>query len=275
MPLRLGWILMVPFLGCAGERQASPAATPPASELKSPTVIGYGTLQGVVTYNGDEEPRVEMIKPYKDEKKCPPQVPGRGWYVNEKTKGVHYAVVFLRPPPRYRMPPTSPEAVELPRDSAGEVQEEQLLRAPRAQFEPRVLCLHPKQKLKTVNDGLFNFEVYIVGRDYSTVYMLTYEDSPKHAVKVDLKPSDTQPYRVTSGIHGWMSAYVWKMTHPNAQVTDADGKFELKDVPVLADSQKLVLYVWHEMLPGDHFKEIGPLELETGKTNTRNFGIPK
>jgi hypothetical protein len=33
------------------------------------------------------------------------------------------------------------------------------------------------------------------------------------------------------------------------------------------------LWIWHEMLPGDHFREIGKLKLEKGKTIEKDISI--
>jgi hypothetical protein len=44
--------------------------------------------------------------------------------------------------------------------------------------------------------------------------------------------------------HTWMSAYVFVVDQPYYAVTDAAGKFELKDVPPGA----YTLVVWHESL---------------------------
>jgi Carboxypeptidase regulatory-like domain len=45
-------------------------------------------------------------------------------------------------------------------------------------------------------------------------------------------------------VHGWMNAYVGVLDHPYFAVTDADGKFELKDVP----AGTYTIEAWHEKL---------------------------
>ncbi|HEY2149996.1 MAG TPA: carboxypeptidase regulatory-like domain-containing protein [Vicinamibacterales bacterium] len=45
-------------------------------------------------------------------------------------------------------------------------------------------------------------------------------------------------------VHGWMNAYVGVVSHPYFQVTDKDGKFDLKDLP----PGTYTLEAWHEKL---------------------------
>jgi hypothetical protein len=71
-----------------------------------------------------------------------------------------------------------------------------------------------------------------------------------------------------------MSAYIWKMEHPYCAVTDENGNYRLPHVPVPEGKEKMVLAVWHEMLPGTKIKEIGPVDLEAGKEATKDFALP-
>jgi hypothetical protein len=57
----------------------------------------------------------------------------------------------------------------------------------------------------------------------------------------DLKPS-TSPVILTCSVHKWMNAYVWVLDHPFVAVTDADGNYEIKNVPV----GKVRVVAWHE-----------------------------
>ena len=44
-------------------------------------------------------------------------------------------------------------------------------------------------------------------------------------------------------IHPWMDAYVWVFDHPYVAVTDKDGNYEIKNVPV---GSKVHVVGWHE-----------------------------
>ena len=47
---------------------------------------------------------------------------------------------------------------------------------------------------------------------------------------------------VNCGIHGWMKGFIWVFDNPYFAVTDADGKFEIKNAP----SGPVNLVVWQE-----------------------------
>jgi len=65
------------------------------------------------------------------------------------------------------------------------------------------------------------------------------------------------------------------MTHPYAVVTDKDGNFELKNVPVT--EPPLEVWVWHEMLTDNkNMKKIADLDAEVGKEKAlKDIAIPK
>lgn len=51
---------------------------------------------------------------------------------------------------------------------------------------------------------------------------------------------------ITCDVHPWMKSYAWVMAHPFFAVTDAEGKFTLKDVP----PGKYAVAIWHETFQG-------------------------
>ena len=74
----------------------------------------------------------------------------------------------------------------------------------------------------------------------------------------DLEPSLDEPVTVKCGIHPFMRAYAWVLNHPYFAVTDADGKFEIKNVPAV----KVRVRVWHEV-PGFVVKD-EPIDMTDG-----------
>ncbi len=238
------------------------------SGAKDLEVAGYTTLSGRVTYNGDKPPTVAMLAPQKDQEHCPMKVPAEGWYTDNSSdkKGVQYTLVFLKAPKGFRMPKAAPE---LEKPAADVVDMHQ----PRCQFEPRVVCLHPKQNIKFHNDSKpsIKHDANVTHTRFSRAQTL----NPGETTVYEFPAYNSMPLKVTCAQHqGTMSAYVWKMDHPYAVVTDADGKFTLNHVPV-TKGEKMVLAVWHEMLPGTQMKDIGPVDLEVGKPATKDVAIPK
>jgi len=266
---------MVLLSGCGGggsspapvtkktEGGAKPTA---AGKTEAAAVAGYATaLKGKVTYNGDDKPGPKMLVPTKDQDKCPKEVPAEGWYVNEANKGLQYAVVFLKPAPGTKLP--KPKAEGQP----GIVEVKQ----PHCQFEPRVIALKPTDKIVFVNDSdpAIAHDSNLAGVSFN--YQKTLPPGQK-TDPIDPDPSDKSPYKLSCAIHtGFMGAYIWRPTHPWMAVTDKDGNFEIKDVPVLEGGKKMILAVWHEMLPGDHTMDIGEIEVKPNEEATKDFAIPK
>jgi hypothetical protein len=83
--------------------------------------------------------------------------------------------------------------------------------------------------------------------------------------------ADTQVIKINCDAHKWMEAYIWAFDHPYAAVTDANGNFEIKNVPTDVDVQVMA---WHE---GGSTPTTG-MEVKKGKLkdgDTVDFKIKK
>jgi plastocyanin len=110
-------------------------------------------------------------------------------------------------------------------------------------YTPRVVGLVAGQKLAVRNsDNTFhNVHGTLVGKDLFNKPM-----APK-AADLFLDPSAAKPDDVVGlqcDVHGWMKAYVVVNDSPYFAVTDAEGKFEIKDLPV----GDYTLEAWHPTL---------------------------
>jgi hypothetical protein len=229
----------------------------------------FAAVKGVVTYNGTVAPEVRMIVPTRDADKCPPFVPGQGWYVDGKTKGIRYVVVFLKAGEGKKLPDPPPQLADVPKGADGQPQKTQRLTLPRCQFEPRVVCLHPKQEIRIENNGPFPIDANISSARNNvqqTLYI-------GQAFSSRLRGDDAEPNKVGCGQHPIMSGYVWKFTHPYAAVTDSEGRFEIKDIAISKEIP-LSMWVWHEMLPANQRRETGTLQLRPGETLEKNIALP-
>jgi hypothetical protein len=253
----------------AGSGAAAGGGTPkPAGGGGTLEVKAYNaTLKGRIVYNGDEEPKIEEKPTNKPSSECPATVLGAGWYTKDSSdkKGIKYAVVFIRPVGG-RLPKV-PENVAKP---AVDIVE---MRQPKCQFEPRVLVMGPGQKLKFYNDSdpKISHDANLSGPTSINKTL-----PPGETVIYDPDADNSQPYKVICNQHsGFMSGWVWRFDHPWAAVTDADGKFEIKNVPVLS-SGKLAVVIWHELLPGDNRMQFAEIELKDGEVkDLGTIGIPK
>ncbi len=278
MPLTACAVLI--FSGCKGEPSKEPTRAR-VGPTKAPEVAGYAkAIRGKVVWDGDGIPKVLTMpfpKDNQDAPKCPADIPvggifgeERGWFVNPGNKGVRYTLVFLKPPKGFSMPPVGDEAKKLPKDKDGKEIKVVVMGQPHCQFEPRVISLHPDQKLQFINDSEKEMahDSKLQGpNDYQK--SLAWKDKTE---EIDLRGKDTEPNVVSCAKHqGIMSAFIWKMTHPYAVVTDENGEFELKDVPVLKGDQ-MILTVWNEALP-DKFKEIKPIDVRVGEEKVEEIKI--
>ena len=78
---------------------------------------------------------------------------------------------------------------------------------------------------------------------------------------------EAPPIQYKCTIHGWMTGYVRIFDHPYYAVTDADGKFEIKDAP--AGNYRIVY--WHEnvgFLNGKDGRFGAPIAIVGGAKNS-------
>jgi hypothetical protein len=90
----------------------------------------------------------------------------------------------------------------------------------------------------------------------------------REGVEFKYKKPEGTPIPVKCDLHTWMSAYQLPLDHPFFAVTDADGKFEIKDLP----PGKHMFTVWQEV--GGYVKSLnGKLEIviKAGEATEKNL----
>jgi hypothetical protein len=248
-PLPFASVLAVlPVLLAAGCTNASiPAAPAPTSATTSPSTPptptvtkssqpegagDWGTIQGIVTWGEKALPTPKALVINKDQAHCLKDkkvILDDELIVNAENKGVKNAVVFLIPlKPEDKLP----EHPSLKVSKVKKVEIDQ----PHCLFEPRVLAMRADQTLvvKNSSDIGHNFK-------WANKFNEGNQSIPAHSsfTMDPLKPS----YRkilVECNIHGWMKGSIWVFEHPYFAVTDADGKFQIKNAP--AGTYKIVFF---------------------------------
>jgi hypothetical protein len=220
---------------------------------------GRAALKGRVVYDRKEPPIIEELRPTTSREKCPELVRGKGWYVDEKSKGVGHALVLLRPPKGY----------VLPAEEKRRKPEKRVLSSIECQFRPRALLIGPGDRFEFQNTDSITVHLIMTGPHVTSRLV----PPGKTCDEIILRSDDNEPILVRSSVHNWMSAYIWSLSHPYAATTDANGDYAIDDLPIIEGEHQPSLWIWHEMLPGDHFLEIGKLKLENGKTTVKDIPV--
>jgi len=210
---------------------------------------GWGTVSGEVVWAGAALPKVPAANVNKDQEHCLSKgaIEGEKYVINPKNNGVRWVMVWLvdGKDPKTALP-IHPSLIAIK-------DKEVVLDQPCCKFEPHVAGIREGQTLVTKNSSPIAHNVSIVstGKNPNTNQIIP----AGKQVDVDSWFSGRTPSRIECTIHPWMGAYVWAFNHPYFAVTDADGKFTIKNAP----AGNFNLVVWQE---------------ETGFVQNGRAGIP-
>lgn len=211
------------FSGCGSHAQkpARPVGTTPYVAAEHP-----GSVKGTVTWDG-EVPERTPIDFSKDPKVAAIEklaLFSEKLVVNNGK--VQNAVVFLSSNTEKWLYPANPNAVKV------EIKN--------AQYVPHVATMDAGQKLAFVNRDEFYHTVLGSPRRVNPEFNLGLHKAGDEDARV-FEYSE-MGFKVSSDIRKWMNCYVCAFYHPFHTVTNADGSFELKNVP----DGEYTLELWHE-----------------------------
>jgi hypothetical protein len=241
------------LVGCA--ERAVPASEEAITEAAPAAADGeWGTIKGRIVWAGGEIPTPNHLNVNKDQGHCLSKGPilSEDWVINPKNKGVRWVVVWLVPNGGAGKLPIHPSLKE---PAKKEVEIDQ----PCCKFEPHALAIRKGQALVARNSSPIAHNVDWKGIKQDGGNTLV---PPGQKLSIKNLKATGFPVSVSCGIHPWMKGWVWVFDHPYYAVTDADGNFEIKDVP----AGKCNIVCWQETrgYRTNNFKKGDPIEVKAG-----------
>jgi plastocyanin len=178
-----------------------------------------GTLRGVVKFASETPPRGMFAT--RGDPGCPAGIPQEHLIVKQETRGIKNALVVLDVARGKPMQLTPGKL-----DNKG------------CRFEPRVQWVPRTAGVLLINSDATAHNVHAY-RDDVTAFSV---DLPAGGPPVRRPLVTAGLYKINCDRHLWMRAWIYVSDHPYVAVTDAQGRFELADVP----AGVYTLRVWHE-----------------------------
>jgi hypothetical protein len=216
-------------------------------------------------------PARKEIKATKDEEVCAKdkEFLTEEVIVNAKTKGVKNVVVWLAPEPPAGggklkdLPPWDKKAIPAAAKPTVEIDQ------PCCRFIPHVLAAQEGQNMLIKNSAPVPHNAKWTSRNNGEINPLI-PAGGEFKVPDPLK-AERFPINVECSIHPWMKAYVWVFAHPYFAVTDAEGNFEIKNVPVMGG--KLRLVAWHEAGVAGDWRMGESINVQAGQTDLKDVKL--
>lgn len=200
----------------------------------------WATLKGQFLYGeeGTKVPGAKLVIPTKDGEVCGDKpLYDESLVINPENRGIANVVLWVYKPkgkvhPAYAK--TAKDTVKM---------DNELLR-----FTPNTVAVRVGQTLEIGNlDPVGHNSLISFIKNKGQNPLIPAKGSIKLGPK-ELKKAEIVPSKVSCSIHPWMKGYILVQDHPYMAVTDKDGKFEIKNLPVGAHTLK----VWN----GKYIQEV-------------------
>jgi hypothetical protein len=235
-------VIVAPLAGCGRNADLGPVANPEAAAAiygaltagksdagggaaAASTGTGWATIKGQFVFDGD----APQMKPYpvsKEHEICtingqaPPE---ETLVVSPGSKGIKNVVVFLRDAKRVH------ESAN-PKTDPIEFDQKYCV------FLTHVVGANVGQSLDIKNSDPTGHNTNIVGTFNQLI-------PSGGAIPFKVPKETAQPVKVVCSIHPWMTAWMLARKNGYYAISDADGKFEIANVPA---GEPLEFQVWHE-----------------------------
>jgi len=205
--------------------------------LLSLTVVGtlpaaeWGNVKGQFLYDGDP-PKPAKLRITKDEEECcKHDLVDESLIVNRENHGLKNVVIYL-----YL---GRGDTVPVHDSYIATGKQERKLDNLACRFDPRVVLLWKSQTLRIGNSDPIGHNALIDTRKNPPINVtIPSGGSFKHSFQLQ----EREPVPVSCSIHPWMRGWVLVRDSPYMAVTDKDGKFEIKNLPV----GQWEFVCWHE-----------------------------
>ena len=201
----------------------------------------WATVKGQVLFPADKPiPKREALNVTQDKDHClaKGEILDESVLVDPKTRGVKNVVVWLRPDDKD--PKSKLFKEQIHPDDTMRKPAEHVITQPCCMFTERVTVARVGDKLVVKNPAPvphnFFWSSGSNGEVNQTIPKMDEYKMPNPLV------AEGPPIQYKCTIHGWMTGYVRIFDHPYYAVTDAEGKFEIKNAP----AGKYRLVYWHE-----------------------------
>jgi hypothetical protein len=215
----------------------------------SPTSFAYesipfkngGSIEGVVEFAGGTIPTDPMLTLSSETEYCGTSIPAQKYLI--KNGKIQNVVVYIKEIKAGKPIPSEPAAVT----------------NQKCAFMPHVAVgfKGKKIKLKTDDPVFHTFDLHASLSGKELFHLGLHEKGS--AVTKTLSKSGL--LELSCYVHPWQHAYLYVFDHPYAVVTDASGKFVIKDIP----PGTYTIEAWHEALGTE---KIADINVESGKTTT-------
>ena len=199
----------------------------------------YGSITGQVKMPDAPKPApIAGVAANPDQAHCLSKGPlfDRTYMVDDKTKGLKGVIVWLRPASKDRRAEFPKDQIhpnlQNPKPTKHEVDQ------PCCEFIPKIIAIRAGDTILFKNGAPVNHNINFTSSSDNFNVNLPPGGSKETTTMAD----QSTPFTYACNIHPWMTGKGRVFDHPYFAVTDENGKFELKDVPV---GDWNIMY-WHE-----------------------------
>lgn len=190
----------------------------------------WGNLSGQFIYDG-QPPTPPLVKITKDKECCGKlNVVDESLVVNAETKGIANVILYLYPSTT-SSGSLSAKAAQIPIHPSYQETEKAEIKLDnfKCRFDPHVVLLRTTQSLVVGNSDPIGHNTKI---DTFKNDPINYTIPSGGTLKHQFPNAERMPSRVSCSIHPWMIGWVLIRDNPYMAVTDKDGKFSIKNLPV-------------------------------------------